>query len=272
MRAPRLLVVLAAAALLAPLGATTAVAAPPDNDTPAGATVVASVPDTVMQSTAEATTDAVDARLNQQCGAPATNGSVWFTYTDTTGNGLLVDVTGSSFSAGAMIVEGDPAAGGFVVACGPGVAAVRGGAGTTYSVMAFSDTVGVTGGNLVARFQDLGPAPVSTLTVDPRATAFKAGSMRLTGTYSCSNANGFSSDVEGSVVQRVGRTKISGFFFASPLECDGAVHPWEAVAFSDNGLFAGGKAANVSVVFACGDFDCGTSFVEQTVQVSRNGK
>ena len=271
MRAPRLLVALAAAALLAPLGATTASAAP-TNDTSAGATAVTSLPTTVTQDTRTATTDALDATLNEQCGAPATNGSVWFTYTDPTGDGLLVDLAHSDFTAGVMIVQGDPTAGGFVVACGPEAVALRGETGTTYYVMAFSDTPERIGGTLVASFEPLPPAPVSTLTVDPRATAYKDGSLRLTGSYSCSNANGFFSDIEGQVVQRVGRVKITGFFFASPLECDGAVHPWEAFAFSDNGLFAGGKAANVSIVFACGDFDCAATSVEQTVQVSRKGK
>ena len=272
MRTRHLLAAVVTAALLVPVGATAAMAAPPGNDIPSGATVISAVPTTITQSTTEATTDAVDSALNTQCGAPATNGSVWFTYTDATGEGLFVDVGASDYSAGVMIVEGDPTAGGFVVACGPGSTAVRGAAGTTYYVMAFSDTSGVTGGNLVATFDSLGPAPVSSLTVDPRATAYKDGSLRLTGTYSCSNANGFFSDIEGTVVQQVGRVKINGFFFVSPLECDGAVHPWEAFAFSDNGLFAGGKAANVSVIFACGDFDCGVTFVEQKVQVSRNGK
>src|SRR4051794_10984468 len=69
MRAPRLLVALAAAALLAPLGATTASAAP-TNDTFAGATVISTLPTTVAQNTSTATTDAVDVALNEQCGAP----------------------------------------------------------------------------------------------------------------------------------------------------------------------------------------------------------
>src|SRR6478672_4019586 len=71
MRAPRLLVALAAAALLAPLGATTASAAP-TNDTVAGATAITSLPKTVTQDTRTATTDTVDAGLNAICGAPAT--------------------------------------------------------------------------------------------------------------------------------------------------------------------------------------------------------
>lgn len=270
MRAPRFLVALAAAALLAPLGATTASAAP-TNDTVAGATAVTSLPTTIIQDTTTATTDSVDASLNANCGAPATNGSVWFTYTDTTGEGLVVDLSASDFSAGAMIVEGDPTAGGSLVSCGPVFAAVLGAPGTTYYVMAFSDTPGTTGGTLSVTFDKAPPAPTAGLTIAPRAKAYKDGSMLLTGTYSCTNAD-FFSDLSGQVVQTVGRTKITGFFDVFGLQCDGDVHPWEAVVTSDNGLFAGGKAANVSVVLACGLIECAEQVAAQKVQVSRNGK
>ena len=271
MRAPRLLVALAAAALLAPLGATSASAAP-TNDTVAGATAVTVLPETITQDTSAATTDEVDAVLREQCGAPATNGSVWFTYTDPTGNGIAVDVSESSYSAGVAIVAGDPTSGGELVACGPVAAAARGAVGTTYYVLAFSDTPGVIGGDLVATFSDPGPAPEVSLTVDPRGTAYRDGSARLTGTYSCLNADGYQSEIDGQLVQQVGRVKVNGFFFVYPLECDGTVHAWEGYVFSDNGLFAGGKAANVSIAFACGSFDCSAAFVEQRVQLTRSGR
>lgn len=89
------------------------------------------------------------------------------------------------------------------------------------------------------------------MTVNPRATAYKDGSAPVSGTYSCLNADGYGSDVEDELVQQVGRVKITGSFFVYPLECDGAVHPWNGVVTSHNGLFAGGKAANVTVAFAC---------------------
>ena len=232
---------------------------------------MSTVPTTITQSTTEATTDTLDATLNEQCGAPATNGSVWFTYTDTTGEGLLVDVSASDFSAGAMIVQGDPMVDGFVVACGPGVTATRGEAGTTYYVMAFSDTPGVTGGTLSATFDKAPQSPTAALTISPRATAYKDGTLKVSGTYSCTNSD-FDSGIQGQAVQRVGRVKITGFFEVFGLQCDGEVHPWEAFAVSDTGLFAGGKAATVSVVFACGLVECAVEFAEQKVQVSRNGK
>ncbi|TQM63704.1 DUF6299 family protein [Humibacillus xanthopallidus] len=271
MKTRRFIIAAVAALLLAPMGASTALAAPPGNDIPSGAVAV-SVPSTVVQDTSDATTDALDAALNTRCGAPVTNGSVWFTYTDTTGDGLLVDVSGSDFTAGVIIVAGEPTTDSSVVACGPGSAAVRGEAGTTYYVMAFSDTAGVIGGNLVAGFSALPPAPVATLTVEPKATAYRDGSLLLRGTYSCANADGYSSDVEGTVTQTVGRMKIEGFFFVYPLECDGAVHSWEAIVTSSNGLFAGGKATSVSLVFACGVFDCTVVEVNQKLQVTRAGR
>jgi hypothetical protein len=169
-----------------------------------------------------------------------------------------------------MIVEGDPASSN-TVTCGPFAAATQGAPGTTYYVMAFSFDLATTGGNLVATFDKAPPPPTAALTVAPRATAFKDGSMQLSGTYSCTDAD-FLSDLSGQVVQTVGRSKITGFFDIFGLQCDGDVHPWQAVVTSDNGLFAGGKAASVSVVFACGILDCTEQFAQQKVQVSRNGK
>ena len=63
MKTRRFIVAAVAALLLAPMGASTALAAPPANDTPSGAIAVG-VPSTVVQDTSEATTDALDAALN----------------------------------------------------------------------------------------------------------------------------------------------------------------------------------------------------------------
>ena len=271
MKTRRFIVAAVAALLLAPMGAVTAFAAPPVNDLPSGAITV-SVPSTVLQDTSGATTDALDAALNAKCGAPVTNGSVWFRYTDTSGEGLLVDVSGSDFAAGVIIVAGETTAGGTFATCGPGSALVRGEAGTTYYVMAFSDSEGVIGGDLVADFSVPPPAPEATLTIEPKATAYRDGSLLLRGTYSCTNADGYSSDISGTVTQTVGRTKIEGYFFVNPLECDGGVHAWEAVVTSSNGLFAGGKAISVAVVITCGEFDCTGTEVVQKLQVTRAGR
>lgn len=258
------------AVFILPFAASAAQAAAPGNDTVAGATSIGALPRIITENTSEATTDALDASLNANCGAPFTNASVWFTYTDTSGSGFLADMTGSDYSGGFIVTAGDPADGN-LVACGPGQVGVSGAAGTTYYILAFSDTA-TNGGQLSASFSALPPAPTATLTVDPRGVAYKDGSAKVSGTYSCTNADGYSSDIEGTLSQKIGRIKINGFFFVNPLQCDGEVHTWQAVAFSDTGLFAGGKAANVSLIFACGLFDCAVLEAHGTVQLSRNGK
>ena len=260
----------AAALLLVPALATSASAAPDPNDTPAGATVVTALPSSFSQDTTGATTDALDASLNAGCGAPFTNASVWFSYTDPDGGGVLADMSASSYSGGFIVTEGDPSQGN-LVACGPTTVGFTTSPGTTYYVMAFSDTATV-GGQLEVTFDVAPPAPEATITVDPQAVAYKDGSAKLTGTYSCANADDFSSDIDGTLTQRVGRVKITGFFFLSPLQCDGATHTWEAIATSDNGLFRGGKGATVAFAWACGVFECSIGYTEQAVKLNTSKK
>jgi hypothetical protein len=268
MKLIRTLAAAACAAAFTLASATAATAAPPGNDTAGGATAVTVLPTTITEDTTEATTDDLDAAVNADCGAPATNASVWFTYTDTTGAGFAVDMSASDYTGGFIVTAGDPADAN-LVACGPTSVAVSGGApGTTYYVVAFSDTE-VNGGNLSVTFSELPPAPETTLTVDPTGKAFKDGSARLTGTYSCTNASDFDSDIEGTLSQRVGRLKVNGFFFVYPLMCDGQVHTWEGVVTADNGTFSGGKAAHVTLIFACGFTDCTVQEVDGTVQLRR---
>ncbi|TPG18316.1 DUF6299 family protein [Pedococcus bigeumensis] len=256
----------AAALILVPLLATAASAAPAPNDTAATATVVSALPSTIEQDTTGATTDATDAALNAQCGAPFTNASVWFRYTASADGGVIADMSASSYTGGFLVTEGDPA-GGNLIACGPTTVGFATTAGQTYYVVAFSDTA-TQGGNLVVTFDNAPPPPEATVTVNPRGVANKDGSATLSGTYSCSNADDFFSDIEGSLTQQVGRVKINGSFFVNPIQCDRATHSWSGTAFTDNGVFKGGKGANVTFAFACGTFECAVGYTEQTVQLS----
>ena len=256
--------------LLLPVMATAAAAAPAPNDTAATATVISSLPTAISQDTTGATTDATDAALNADCGAPFTNASVWFTYTAPADGGVVADMSASSYSGGFIVTEGDPSAGA-LVACGPTTVGFATTAGQTYYVVAFSDTATV-GGQLEVTFDVAPPAPEVNLTVNPKGTAYKDGSAKLTGTYSCTNADDFASDIEGTLTQRVGRVKISGFFFVNPIQCDGATHTWEGIVVSDTGLFRGGKGATVAFGFACGVLECSLGYAEQTVQLSTNKK
>lgn len=270
MRLRHVLVAATITALLVPGTALAAVAAtPPRNDTVSGARTIASTPKTITQDTTSATTDAVDSELNAQCGAPATSASVWFRYVDSTGKGLLVDTSASSYTTGVMIVAGNPNSGGSLVTCGPQVAAATGAVGTVYYVMAFSDTASVNGGQLKATFADAPPAPTATLTVAKDAVATRNGSLKVHGTYSCSNASTFNSAIQGQVTQRAGRLKIQGFFFLDGLVCDAKVHPWKATALSDNGYFAAGRATSSSIVLACGSTECTQKEVSRTLTVTR---
>src|SRR5690242_1839571 len=146
---PRMRIVLTSAAALVLLpfvSLSAAFAAAPGNDTPSGATVIGALPTTIDEDTTQATTDTADATLNAQCGAPQTGASVWFAYTDTTGTGFIASVGDSDYSAGLLVTEGDPALGN-VVSCGPGAVGVETTIGTTYYVMAFSDS-SASGGHL----------------------------------------------------------------------------------------------------------------------------
>ncbi|MBO9524422.1 MAG: hypothetical protein J7518_23025 [Nocardioidaceae bacterium] len=266
---PRLrtaLAAVAAAVLVPALTITAADAAAPGNDTAAGATDVGSLPASFDQDTTQATTDALDASLNNDCGAPFTNASVWFKYTETTGDGFIASMTDSDYSGGFIVTEGDPADGN-LVACGPGAVGVATSPGTTYYVVAFSDTA-TNGGHLHVTFDTAPPPPELTITADSRAVAYKDGSARVSGTYSCSNANEGDAEIDGTLTQRVGRTKITGDFFVYPLECDGQTHTWTADVFSSNGLFRGGKAGSVTFGYACGLLTCADGYSEQTVQLS----
>jgi hypothetical protein len=78
-------------AVLAPVGAASAAA--PTNDTYDARSVIAAVPYAATFDTSEATTDASDTELNEQCGAPVTDASVWLEYTAAEDGALLVAMT-----------------------------------------------------------------------------------------------------------------------------------------------------------------------------------
>ncbi len=256
-----------AALALVPVMAISAQAAAPSNDTVAGATVVTGpLPQTLTENTTEATTDLQDAQLNEFCGAPYTNASVWFAYTaDDGGPGFVVTMENSDYSGGFLVFEGSPTPEG-LVGCGPTTVAVYTQPGSTYYVMAISDTP-VNGGDLEVTFSPAPPSPQISLQVNPTGQAFKDGSAVLRGTYSCTNA--YDGGIDGTLTQRVGRIKITGYFSFYPVVCDGTSQPWEAIVVSDNGLFAGGKSASVTYAYACGDFECASGYAEQSVKLNR---
>src|SRR4029077_11902238 len=156
MRTLRLLVPPMLTAGLLTLAAAPASAAPPGNDEPQGA-VVLHLGDRVVQNTSEATTNAQDEALNANCGAPATNASVWYKYSPHVDRNVVLDATASSYSSGMLVFKGTPTARSLVT-CGPGSVVLRARAGKTYNIMVISDT-NVNGGKLVLMLKKAPPPP-----------------------------------------------------------------------------------------------------------------
>ena len=253
------------------VSAPAALAAPPNNDTLAGATLAAFGFSEVLDTT-QATTDGDDAQLNATCGAPATDASVWYAFTAGSDTGVVVDVSQSGYSAGVLVGVGSQ--GNLqTVACGPGTVAFFAAAGTTYYVLAIDDQFdgGGNGGNLSISFNEAPPPPTLDITVHRFGTVnTRTGVATISGTYTCTNGDFI--EVFGDARQNVGRFSIFGSFgFFDFGTCDGAPHTWSADVFPQNGKFAGGKTMTVTFAFSCGPFECAVGFVEQTV-VLRGGR
>jgi hypothetical protein len=246
-------------------------AAAPTNDTYAGRTVVGAVPFNETLDTSDATTDADDAALNTECGAPATDASVWYELTADADGALVANVSDSSYSAGAIVATGTP--GSFtLVTCGPQAVAWSTTAGETYTILVFDDQLdgGGNGGTLNLTIDVAPPTPEIDVTVNPTATFnAKTGAVTLTGTVTCTGEADFAF-LEAELAQRVGRFTVRGFN-GTDVACDGETRPWSLVVFGDNGKFAGGKAASVTFAVACGAFDCGVDFEERVIQI-KGGK
>jgi hypothetical protein len=246
-----------------------ALAAPPTNDTIGGATVIGVLPFTASVDTTEATTDAADAEANTDCGAPATDASVWYDFTATADAVLLVDVSQSSYLAGVIVVTGAP--GSFILqACGPDSVAFEAFAGETYHILAFDDQAdgGGNGGTLEISVDVAPPPPEIDLTVDPIGHKTKSGSAIVSGTVTCSGTNVEFAFIDVQLQQRVGRFLINGFG-SIDFSCDGDTHEWSVQVFADNGLFKGGRAAALTFALACNPLFCGEAFEEATVKLRK---
>ena len=266
MRTVRLVIATVAAAALVPLTASAAFADPPANDKPAGAIPV-SLGDTVKQNTSQATTGRKDAMLNAVCGAPFTNASVWYTYAPTEDGSFILDMSQSDYTGGFMVFEGAPTAKS-MVACGPTTVGVDGTAGTTYTIMVFSDTK-TNGGNLVMSLKSGPPPPTMAVSVDAKGQVFKNGKAQLSGSFVCKNADFVEND--GTLTQIWRRVKITGDFrfIARRSMCDGVVHPWTKLINSPNGLFAEGTAKVAVRSFGCGLIDCANQSTRRTVTLTK---
>ena len=242
-------------------------AAPPANDVYPGRIVIGGIPFTTTQDTTEATTDAVDAEMNpDECGAPATEASVWYELTGTDQQ-LLVDVSASDYSAGVLVSTGSPGSFTFV-ACQAGAVSFFAESGTTYAILLIDDQFdgGGNGGNLVLTIDEVPPPPEVDVEVDPIG-AFdpQTGSATISGTITC-DADAFAF-LDASASQRVGRFVVRGFGFVE-LVCDGSEQSWTMEIFGDTGQFKGGKVQVQVFAQAC-TFECGFDEATATVSLRR---
>jgi hypothetical protein len=265
----RVLVLISVIALWSLAFATPALAAAPGNDTYAGRIdVTGSLPFSDTVDTTEGTTDADDAEANASCGAPATDASVWYELTAAADGGIIVDVSGSDYSAGVIVATGSP--GNLVTeACGPGAVAFFAANGQTYNILAFDDQQDGSGngGSLAITIDVAPPPPTVDVTVNPLGQFNKlTGSATISGTLTCTG-DAFFTAVDIQLTQNVGRFTVTGFgnvFDEAPV-CDGTAQPWSVEVFGQTGKFKGGRAVAVTFAIACGNFDCG--FDEETTSV-----
>lgn len=167
----KLLVILALAISALGASAPAALAAPPSNDMFINAKpVVVGASD--VTDTTEATTDIDDTHLNDACGAPATDASVWYALA---GSDTVVEVDVSQSSYSASILVGVGSKGNLQpITCGSGGIAPEAFfalAGTTYYVLVIDDQGdgGNNGGILSISFNEF------PTTVDFTVNRFGAG-------------------------------------------------------------------------------------------------
>ena len=99
-------VVVATAGLL---GAAPAQAAPPPNDTFAGAKVITSLPFSDTLDTTQATADQTDSQVASGCGVGGVlSTSVWYAFTPSTDENVNIDANGSNYFIGLGVVTGAP--------------------------------------------------------------------------------------------------------------------------------------------------------------------
>jgi hypothetical protein len=262
MRALRLVITATFALALVPLAEGPASAAPPGNDESTGA-VALHLGDQVGQDTTEATTNAGDDALNANCGAPFTNGSVWYRYSPVDDHSVVLDATASDYSAGLMVFKGTPSADSLKT-CGPGAVGLRARAGATYYVMAFSDTE-VIGGNLSLTLTRA-PTPRVHVTVAKRGVAFHGGAARIHGSYSCRHGENLS-EVDARLLQRAGRLKIPSES-GTRIRCDGQRHHWSVRLVSPIGTYARGRALAKVTIFACGLLECSHETIKRHIHLA----
>lgn len=271
--------VLGTAALLAALLPGQVMAAPPGNDEITAPTLVTGIPySDGPYDTGEATTGATDPGF---CFAPEEGpdaATVWYSFTPATDGRYLADTFGSSYDTTIYVGTPDGAGGIDVLACNDDTMGLQAAvvweatAGTTYLIAigtcCAGGEVGEAGpGGTLLFHVDVAPSPASfDLAVDPVGTISRYGTVTISGTATCANAEGGAVDIV--VEQRVGRFILRGFAFVE-VACDGSEQAWTVDVTSDDGRFAGSRVSVTAFGSACTFFECADDFETVTVRLRR---
>jgi hypothetical protein len=269
-RTGQVLGILTATATMAVVAAVPASAAVPSNDTIGGATVVTTLPFSETIDTSEATTDAEDAAINVPCGAPATNGSVWYQVTAGDSAATLVDLAGTDFDAGVIVATGTPGAL-ELVACGPFGVAFESTPGQTYYVMAFSFNPDVVGGQLAVSISGAELPPKVSMTVDDVGKVNKqTGTATISGTYTCIGEADLVV-VQGSLQQEQDDdVQVRGDFDIPDLKC-GGTFDWSVEVVPLSGKFERGYAATIALTAGCNVLGCNIFDTLEVVRLRGGG-
>lgn len=251
-------------------GAGLAAAETPSNDTYDGRKAFGSVPFAATVDTTTATTDGDDAELNETCGAPATDASVWYEYTAPADGAIMIDVSASDYPAGVLVGTGGP--GGWTIeTCGPEAVLLPTTAGRTYAVLLIddqSDGAG-NGGTLRLSVTEAPPPPIVDVTVDPHGTFDpRTGGATVSGTVTCTGGPSEFSAVRTELQQRRGPFTL---FAVGEVEvsCDATARPWTVELVSPNGPFGRGDAASLTLAYACGEAFCSSDYEEREIVLRR---
>jgi hypothetical protein len=215
----------------------------PPNDTFEQATVISSLPFSQTLDTSEATTDPTDAEAASRCGLQVPLAAVWYEYTPSADQSLLVSTSGSSYITGVGVYTGSPGALS-PVSCSVGVGSFPATAGQTYHI-GVSDVGGGSGGTLNLSVS----TPGFELSVD-RFGQFdpKTGVATVTGTLSTPTLTCLSGFfiVSGTLSQRKGDRTTTANTGESPIEvpCNGGLpsQQWSITFTPLDGKFKGGPA------------------------------
>lgn len=262
-------VLMATVVVLSCLGlASPVLAASPGNDLYAGRSIIAALPYSDAVDTSEATSDDLDAAVNANCGAPATDASVWYEFTPSADGLIGIDAFASDYTVGIIVIAGTPDAS-ELRGCAPGGFSVSTTAGETLTILIFDyDGVG-NGGNLVLSVTEAPPPPVLELTVASQASVNpRTGVAIIRGTITCTGGEESGKNfLEVQLTQIVGRFRIDGSG-STTFACNGLTEAWSVEVVSYNGVLGGGKATVSAFAFAC-SFDCGSAEAQRTVTLRR---